>query len=504
MEHQGGPRPRWKRLQHAMSDLTTVSGSTDVSEGFLQGQLPLLCQGYNDMSESLGRAINRCSISGTDDEYARFITDFTALLTSLIPRIRLMHIAAAGKSVGYEIDTFQLLWQVLHLSCTAFSSWPRTMLSSYQVYYPPLCAVSSELLTWLLQFRLSSEWGLLTGDYFKGKQALTAFVSPPLACFITTDNSPALGSNVRHMPTSFVPTLCCLASKTFYTVFKKGRGTSQFQSSTKTLCTSMNLHVYHEQDSAPFLGREMAQYIRICISSPAADPEVRDGRLRLLAACCAPASTHFLKLLIIMILTAEKRAKDMGTELLQNCMYSFAAPESVHFDAYLAEMEPLDSSSIHASHPPISETLQIDMWLVSLLSPGRVKCGKHDSIKLLAMCKVLSGWLCCMKAWSKNGPSAIQTKMSSEVQVILTSPALQCTMQALLFMQLLRKEQRSLQPMQGITRQERQDELRQRRPEAAQPMAMRQVCNLLVLTSHCLFQSRLLAAKLPQTVGEFQ
>lgn len=221
-------RARCRNVHLAMCDVTTAVSNlaaSDVSNTVpslitrkIPRSGPQLINLHDAMaaSGSTHRLLD-CVLTdpGMSREHALFITDFTALLTALVPQIDRVGRAFKASKKGANRGNLKSLWMLLSISCLAFRNWPANWPGRLQLHIPPLQTACINLLVWLLQFTRSPAWALVTTDPGGREESLINILSAPLRCFINISlcHAHEAFSQLSHLHPDFLPIICCIASE---------------------------------------------------------------------------------------------------------------------------------------------------------------------------------------------------------------------------------------------------------------------------------------------------
>lgn len=163
-------------------------------------------------------------------EYALFVTDFTSLLSCLVPQLvrfgSQLNTPEAQSSGTYaaEHDLFWALWHYLFTACLAFSSATKmghvVWHVEQQPFYPPLYAAFHNLLVWILDMSRSPAWLLMEQQHgLCGRNhELFVILKQPIKCLVNLSvgaSRPNNNSHLKKLSPAFLPLLCCIISEHF-------------------------------------------------------------------------------------------------------------------------------------------------------------------------------------------------------------------------------------------------------------------------------------------------
>lgn len=159
-----------------------------------------------------------------DSAHAMLVTEFTAILTALVPRLtQLGHQlnSAAACSIGYaEEDLFWTLWGGLALSSSSMlhviqespNLWPQDR-QHFHILYPAFQSV----LCWLVSMTHSPAWCLMEDRHSlrNRKVELALILGLMSKCLVTLCTSAAyiITKHASILSSTFLPLLCCIASE---------------------------------------------------------------------------------------------------------------------------------------------------------------------------------------------------------------------------------------------------------------------------------------------------
>lgn len=166
--------------------------------------------------------------SASDAEYSLLITDFTTLITSLVPqlarlgcRLSLPSGACSSSTRAAENDLFRGLWRFLLAACTAHSLAIKVRFNvmpfQLQPFHSPLYTAFDSLLTWLLVMSQSPAWMAMSQPHAirSRNSELLIILEQPTVCLknLCLAFTPDLHSHLEALPVSFLPALCCIVSE---------------------------------------------------------------------------------------------------------------------------------------------------------------------------------------------------------------------------------------------------------------------------------------------------
>ncbi|MEW5305313.1 MAG: hypothetical protein WDW36_007862 [Sanguina aurantia] len=165
----------------------------------------------------------------TRAEHALFVADLVSLLTALLPQLRRcsvrLSLPTGSCSIGTdEEELFWELWSFLHAGCSALSLtytvWPSLWPYDQRPFDAPLVAAFHAVLTWLLSFSRSPAWVAMTAEHGLAirNHELIIILMQPMTCVGFIHHAlphASLVTQLRALPGSFFPLLCCIATEQF-------------------------------------------------------------------------------------------------------------------------------------------------------------------------------------------------------------------------------------------------------------------------------------------------
>ncbi|MEW5318476.1 MAG: hypothetical protein WDW38_009696 [Sanguina aurantia] len=159
------------------------------------------------------------------EQYTLFISDFTTLLTALVPQLKRMTARLnAEASCSKAVETiFWELWRLLVVACTAFESNtdhakglpPLDRQPLFTSLYPAFHAV----LAWLLDCSRSPAWLAMRPEHGLAARSseLLMVLSQPTNCLLNLSmlGTPAVETHLSFLPQSFIPLLCCIVTEQY-------------------------------------------------------------------------------------------------------------------------------------------------------------------------------------------------------------------------------------------------------------------------------------------------
>lgn len=163
-------------------------------------------------------------------EYALFVTDFTALLSQLVPQLTRLGLrlslpaACIAFTAAAEQKLFWTLWQYLLAASTAFRTATARerddIPTQPQPFHAPLYAAFQSLLKWLLVMSRSPAWVMMKNEHgLQGRNHdLVTILTPPLISLVHLSEraaQPALDSHLKILPPTLLGLMCCITSENF-------------------------------------------------------------------------------------------------------------------------------------------------------------------------------------------------------------------------------------------------------------------------------------------------
>lgn len=198
--------------------LPYASVHTELSQlTYFHRTLTAVCQKYTPVAANV--------TASTRSKCAKLVTEFTALLTLLVPQLDRLDCKLSspeGCSIRpVEEAIFWELWCSLTASCNAFNvahvQWPYLWSAQESSTYLPTHACFHTLLTWLLRVSRSPAW--LAMKSHRGRLSrntdLLLMLELPTQVFLNLSNAPrqVLDCHLSCLPPTFVPLICCIISE---------------------------------------------------------------------------------------------------------------------------------------------------------------------------------------------------------------------------------------------------------------------------------------------------
>lgn len=211
---------RYKQLRvrlDAMTQTVTEVARTGV-QSLTQGQVMQLQAQQEAMQAAVNFNITQPAWPELQPEYALFVPSLTAFLSLALSRLEKLDRAHSSPLVTAQ---FWSIWTLLTSACGAGVKWlsilPPTLNLAHLPVLNPLHVALAQLMGWLV---MSSQSGSTAWRSLQAEQPqeylvkqLLVILSVPLNCLNNISEArPAVAvREIRALPRSFVPLLCCLA-----------------------------------------------------------------------------------------------------------------------------------------------------------------------------------------------------------------------------------------------------------------------------------------------------
>lgn len=389
---------------------------------------------------------NVCTTS--QPEYVDFISDFTALLNTLVPQLarlglRLSAVADVSSIGTTEEHVFWELWGMLVAGSTAFQTLSETWQSLLPVEssieaLKSFYATFHDLLMWLLSMARSPAWVLMKsehGRWLRDHELITILLLPAKCLLdITHASKPTLFSHMNLLPSTFMPLLCCIVSEHISDLHLVSRLTQP--------AAHMKATVYKQASSVKNLPPPPPPlyhflYMLVIVINNLSCVEKRTTNDANFPFLTSPSVLQLLK----VILTLPKDTQPSAPELVRYtllCLHSLIALSGTQYlDASrtplpISEREAnMDSMGLPLHQNPFlnSQALQTDARLLHILGKHMDNNAHQNLLRLKTQALILRTWLIAGRLYPE-----CPTVLSQMVRSI-TGIAKQCTSMGLKLMQ---------------------------------------------------------------------
>lgn len=391
------------------------------------------------------RSQNVCSTS--QPEYVDFVSDFTALLNTLVPQLarlglRLSAMADVSSIGTTEEHVFWELWGMLVASSTAFQSlseaWQSRILpveSSIEAL-KSLYAAFHDLLMWLLSMSRSPAWVMMKsehGRWLRDHELITILLLPAKCLTdMTLASMPTLFSHMNLLPSTFLPLLCCIVSEHISDLHLVPRQTQP--------ALHMKAMVYKQASNIknsrpPPLYQFLYVLVILFNNLSCAEGCLTNGAN--FPFLTSPSMLQLLKL----ILTLPKETRPYAPELARHtllCLHGLLALSGTQYldtrctPLPINEREAnMDSMGLPLHQNPFlnSQALQTDARLLHILGKHMDNNTHQNLIRLKTQALILRTWLVAGRLYPERATVLSQMVLS------ITGIAKQCTSLGLKLMQ---------------------------------------------------------------------
>lgn len=219
------------QILHNMEAAVNQVAGISFPNASLHTQIPLVRK-HEDAADRLFTLLStsHASILVSRSEYAFFVTEFTALLSGLIPQLTRLGVrlslpaARSAYTAAAEQDLFWTMWQYLLVASVAFGAVTKSghdeLPSEQQPFHAPLYSAFHSLLTWLLEVSRSPAWVTMKHQHgLNGRNRdLLNILEQPMTCLrhLSLESSqPYLDGHLRILPPTSLGLMCCIITETF-------------------------------------------------------------------------------------------------------------------------------------------------------------------------------------------------------------------------------------------------------------------------------------------------
>lgn len=443
-------------------------------------------------------------------EFATFVTDFSSLLTMLVPQLDRLgaRLSSVESTIGTtEEEVFWELWKFLAVGCSAFarvSTTPfRLLLIDKQPFFTCLYAAFHDMLQWLLSMSRSPAWlamkepqGLRTRN-----SELLMMLAMPLNCLSKTSTA-STSAMFSHL-TCFLPAslslVCCISFEQFTNNPSTHNQKPPAASTAATMHHQAVIGATIPLSLQPFVSqliRVITNFASICKSS---------GRQKELSFVTAPEVLQLLK--AVLILPQDIFCSDPF--LLLNCLICIEITLSLREEIHQNTRALLSNhgASSNAIGLPFyhnlrlsSEVLEMDAKLLHALnvhfSDDTVFNGMCYSIRAL----ILKTWMVPDQMYAIS-PKALALMVRNVVGL-----AKQCTIHGLHILKELKRLQIDQHPTQHLVTQQHTERhalagITEEQLHALDIASLSAIRSVMLLTSN--FEVHLPGYELPSKPGRF-